>query len=198
MNTAYIRKSPDNANKVSERLKEVLEQKGEKVVGIHKEGELTLVFVIPSILSRIKESPVLGLLNWVWWVKEEKEGCELGTLRPEFTAEFLGPEQAQEWSKKVKGIVDEASGAGKRKVKKVSVFATLSCPYCKMEHEWLEKQGIEHEMIYVDLNHEKAHYMIEKTGQQGVPVTEIEFEDGTQEYVIGFNKPLLEELLNIE
>ena len=34
--------------------------------------------------------------------------------------------------------------------------------------------------------------MVEKTGQMGVPVTEIKFEDGCEEYVIGFDKPTLE------
>ena len=39
--------------------------------------------------------------------------------------------------------------------------------------------------------------MIEKSGQMGVPVTEIEFEDGGIEYVIGFDKERLQELFEI-
>ena len=34
--------------------------------------------------------------------------------------------------------------------------------------------------------------MVKKTGQMGVPVTEIKFDDGNEEFIIGFNKPTLE------
>jgi glutaredoxin len=61
-----------------------------------------------------------------------------------------------------------------------------------MEKAWLDKERIEHEVIYVDSNQEKAMEMVKKTGQMGVPVTEIKFEDGREAFVIGFDKPTLE------
>ncbi len=79
-------------------------------------------------------------------------------------------------------------------MKKVSVklYSTRTCPYCSMEKAWLEKEKIDHEVIYVDSNQEEAMKMVQKTGQMGVPVTEIKFENGREEYVIGFDKPTLE------
>ena len=73
----------------------------------------------------------------------------------------------------------------------------MTCPYCKMEKSWLDEKKITHELVYVDKNQEKAQYMVEKTGQMGVPVTEIEYEEGEPEYIIGFDKPKLAQILHV-
>ena len=79
-------------------------------------------------------------------------------------------------------------------MKKLSVklYSTKTCPYCMMEKKWLEKEKIKHEVVYVDTDQQEAIKMVEKTGQMGVPVTQINFEDGREEFVIGFDKPILE------
>lgn len=76
--------------------------------------------------------------------------------------------------------------------KKVTVFSTPSCMYCNMLKAYLDDKGITYEAIDVSENQEKAKYIAEKTGQLGVPVTEI---DGT--FIIGFDQPQIAELLNI-
>jgi glutaredoxin-like YruB-family protein len=76
--------------------------------------------------------------------------------------------------------------------KKVTVFSTPSCMYCNMLKAYFDEKGIIYEAIDVSENQEKAKYITEKTGQLGVPVTEI---DGT--FVIGFDQPKIAELLNI-
>ena len=75
---------------------------------------------------------------------------------------------------------------------KVKLYSTRSCPYCMMEKDWLEKEKIDHEVIFVDSNRQEAINMVQKTGQMGVPVTEIKFEDGREEFIVGFNKQALE------
>lgn len=40
----------------------------------------------------------------------------------------------------------------------------------------MRPKKIKHDLIFVDLNPLAAQKMVEKTGQMGVPVTEIEFE----------------------
>ncbi len=77
----------------------------------------------------------------------------------------------------------------------VKLYSTMSCPYCKMEKAWLENEKINHEVVYVDLNRSEAMNMIQKTGQMGVPVTEITDENGKIEFVVGFDKPRLEQIL---
>jgi len=39
--------------------------------------------------------------------------------------------------------------------------------------------------------------MVKKTGQMGVPVTEIEYADRKPEYIVGFNQPQLSYMLGV-
>jgi glutaredoxin 3 len=73
---------------------------------------------------------------------------------------------------------------------KVKVYSTPTCPWCKKTKEFLKQKKVEFEDINVAENHEAAHEMVEKSGQMGVPVTEI---DGN--IVVGFDKEKLESLL---
>jgi len=79
----------------------------------------------------------------------------------------------------------------------IKLYSTHTCPYCMMEKTWLESEKIKHEVIYVDSDQKEAMKMVKKTGQMGVPVTEIKYENGKEEYVIGFDKPKLSQILKI-
>lgn len=100
-----------------------------------------------------------------------------------------------ELDKKLKELVNQASGAGEQKVESVKLFSTTTCPYCVAEKQWLDKNNVAHEIVYVDSNREEAEYMVSKTGQMGVPVTEIMYEDGDAEYVVGFDRNQLGKLI---
>ncbi len=75
----------------------------------------------------------------------------------------------------------------------VIVYSTPSCPYCTAAKEYFEEEGIEFTDYDVSKDREKAKEMIDKTGQQGVPVIEI---DG--ETLVGFDKERIESLLDEE
>ena len=77
--------------------------------------------------------------------------------------------------------------------KNVIVYSTAMCPYCSMEKEWLKKNGIKFKDINVGEDRKAAQEMILKSGQSGVPVTDI---DG--KIVVGFNKEELKKLLGIK
>ena len=74
---------------------------------------------------------------------------------------------------------------------KVKLYMTENCPFCQMEIAWLAKNEIEHQDIYVDKDPAAAEDMVHKSGQMGVPVTEIAKDDGTIHYVLGFDQPKL-------
>jgi len=76
---------------------------------------------------------------------------------------------------------------------KIKVYSTPACPYCYALKDFLREHKIEFEDIDVSANQEATEEMIQKSGQMGVPVTEI---DG--EIVVGFDKEKLEKLLNIK
>ncbi len=75
----------------------------------------------------------------------------------------------------------------------VKVYSTPSCPYCLTLKRFLEENNIEFEDIDVSQNQQAAEEMVEKSGQMGVPVADI---DG--DIVIGFNRGKIKELLGIK
>ena len=74
----------------------------------------------------------------------------------------------------------------------VKFYSTSTCPYCVQLKEFLKENNIEFEDIDVAADQKAAQEMIDKSGQMGVPVADI---DG--EIIIGFNKPKIIELLKI-
>ena len=75
---------------------------------------------------------------------------------------------------------------------KVKVYHSPFCPYCTMAIEFLKKHGIEFEEINVQENRAAAVEMIKKSGQNGVPVIDI---DGA--IIVGFDEPKLRGALGI-
>ena len=75
--------------------------------------------------------------------------------------------------------------------KKVVVYSTPTCPYCKRAKDYLSRKGISYIEHNVAQDRDAAKEMIQKSGQMGVPVITI---DG--EVVIGFNQIALDKLLS--
>ncbi len=66
-----------------------------------------------------------------------------------------------------------------------------------MEKVYLNSKGIAYEEVLVDVHPERAQEMIAMSGQLGVPFTVIVKENGDREQILGFDRPRLEEVLNI-
>jgi glutaredoxin-like YruB-family protein len=75
--------------------------------------------------------------------------------------------------------------------KKVVIYSTPTCPYCKRAKEYLSRKGISYTDIDVAQDKEKAKEMVQKSGQMSVPVIMID-----DEIVVGFNQALLDKLLS--
>ena len=78
-------------------------------------------------------------------------------------------------------------------MKKVRVFSTKMCPYCLTLKNFLKKHNISFEEIDVTEDEVAQKEMIEKSGQIGVPVVDI---DG--EFVTGFDKGKIIKFLGIK
>ncbi|HEY8420821.1 MAG TPA: Uxx-star family glutaredoxin-like (seleno)protein [Thermoclostridium sp.] len=74
---------------------------------------------------------------------------------------------------------------------KVTVYSTPTCPYCVMAKNYLSEKNIPYEDIDVSADPAKAREMIQKSGQRGVPVIDI---DGN--IIVGFNRTRIDELIN--
>ncbi|MBW3016978.1 glutathione S-transferase N-terminal domain-containing protein [Candidatus Woesearchaeota archaeon] len=75
---------------------------------------------------------------------------------------------------------------------KVKVYSTPTCPYCVMAKQFLKENKIEFEDVDVSKDRAAAEEMVEKSGQMGVPVLDI---DG--EIVVGFDKQRIKKLLKL-
>lgn len=83
--------------------------------------------------------------------------------------------------------------------KKIEIYSTPSCHFCHMEKDFLTSKGISFIDYNVAADMEKRKYMVELTGQMGVPVTVItdpEHPD-TPDVFVGFSQTLLEEKLGL-
>ena len=74
---------------------------------------------------------------------------------------------------------------------KVDVYSTPTCPYCVLAKQYLAGKGIKFNDCDVSVDRKKAKEMVEKSGQMGVPVLEI-----NGRIIIGFNKPLIDDALS--
>lgn len=74
--------------------------------------------------------------------------------------------------------------------KKVVIYSTPTCPYCKKAKEYFSQKGISYVDYDVAKDRDKAKEMIQKSGQMGVPVIMID-----EEVVVGFNQSKIDELL---
>ncbi|MBU5689776.1 MAG: glutaredoxin family protein [Candidatus Aenigmatarchaeota archaeon] len=72
----------------------------------------------------------------------------------------------------------------------VKIYTTSTCPYCEMAKKYFKSKNIDFEEINVQDNPEAAVELIEKSGQMGVPVIEID-----NKIIIGFNRNAIERAL---
>lgn len=85
-----------------------------------------------------------------------------------------------------------ANTAEGKPAKRVTVYSTPTCSWCNTLKSWLKKEGISFSDIDVSKDQKAAEEMVRKSGQQGVPQTDV-----NGRVVIGFNQPMLKELLEI-
>ena len=76
---------------------------------------------------------------------------------------------------------------------KVKVYSTPVCPYCVALKEFLKEHNIEFEEVDVSQDEAAQKEMVEKSGQMGVPVVEI---DG--EIIVGFDREKIIKLLKLK
>lgn len=74
----------------------------------------------------------------------------------------------------------------------IKVYSTQTCPYCVTLKAWLKEKGFEFEDVDVGQDEGTRNEMIEKSGQMGVPVVDI---DG--QIVVGFDKEKISKLLKV-
>lgn len=78
-------------------------------------------------------------------------------------------------------------------MKKVTIYTTPTCHYCHAAKEFFKENNVEYTEKNVAEDLEARQEMIEKSGQLGVPVIDVE-----GDVVIGFNQDALSELIGVK
>jgi len=77
--------------------------------------------------------------------------------------------------------------------KRVIVYTTPTCTWCTTIKAYLRKNGINYREVDVSKDQSAAEAMVRKSGQQGVPQTDI-----NGEVVVGFDKGKINRILGIQ
>lgn len=75
----------------------------------------------------------------------------------------------------------------------ITLYGTSSCPWCHKTREFLKANNVKFNDVNVGENHKAAKEMVKKSGQQGVPVIDI---DGT--VIIGFDEKAIRSALKLK
>ncbi len=204
MKLSYFRKSNNSYKQTIESLKSGLKAEKFEILGeieLKESENILILAVLSESVAKILEvnRELIGILPINFNIYSKNGEVFVGTGDPSILGGLVQIDEVRnlslELEKKYKKIINEAAGVGELKPSKVTLYSTMSCPYCKMEQSWMDKNNIEYEVVYVDINQVKARELVEKTGQMGVPVTEVGFEDGESEYIVGFDQIGLQKML---
>ncbi|MDD3693900.1 MAG: glutaredoxin family protein [Candidatus Pacebacteria bacterium] len=78
-------------------------------------------------------------------------------------------------------------------MKDVTIYSTPTCHFCHMAKDFFQENNITYTDYNVAEDADKRAEMVEKTGQMGVPVIEI-----NGDLVVGFNEGKLRDLLELK
>ena len=76
---------------------------------------------------------------------------------------------------------------------KVKMYSTTWCGFCAAARNFFEAHKIHYTKVDIEKNPKEAQEMMEKSGQMGVPVIDI---DG--KIIIGFDQPAIKKALKIK
>lgn len=207
MNFAYYRESNDSVDKVVDRVKSGAKSRDIQEIGeinLPNKGGKILMICHPEWASKIlkEDKNLLAFIPCSIFVTEKNGKTIVGISNPDLVSSVAHlhelHEMLEDMAKNLRSLVDESAAVGPLVASRVKVYATKTCPYCKMEKSYLDEKGVKHDYILVDEDQKAGQEMVEKTGQMGVPVTEVQFDDGSSEFVIGFDRGKINSLLGIK
>jgi len=86
----------------------------------------------------------------------------------------------------------KSKAAKPKKSLDVKVYTTSTCPWCVKTKEFLKANNVSYSEVNVGMDEQSRNEMFEKSGQFGVPVTEV---NGT--IIVGYDKEALKKALNL-
>lgn len=180
----------------------LLEEKNKNYVLLYKKGSEPSDCSYQSIENALKEVKGISIMS-----------ADVGSVRDIHTnydissAPSLMVFEGDKYVKTIKGCNDDSfykslfesslfsakADAKRKSQKRVIVYGTPSCSWCTTIKKHFDQHGIKYSYIDVSKDQKAAEAMVKKSGQQGVPQTDI----GGQ-LIVGFDKTRINTLLGIQ
>lgn len=180
----------------------LLEDKNKNYVLLYKKGSEASDCSYQSIENALKEVKGVSIMS-----ADVSSVRDIHTNYNISSAPSLMVFEGNKYIKTVKGCNDDsfykslfesslfsakADAKGKSQ-KRVIVYGTSSCSWCTTIKKHFDQHGIKYSYIDVSKDQKAAEAMVKKSGQQGVPQTDI----GGQ-LIVGFDKTRINTLLGIQ
>ena len=88
-------------------------------------------------------------------------------------------------------MAKEQTTTKRKKKQRVIIFSTPTCTHCNHAKRYLRERGVRFRDVDVSKDPQAARDMVRRSGQQGVPVIDI-----NGKIVVGFNRPEVDRLLS--
>jgi glutaredoxin-like YruB-family protein len=89
--------------------------------------------------------------------------------------------------------ISKTCGNDEAPKKRVTVYSTPSCPWCTTLKNYLKEKNIAFRDVDVSRDMKAAEDLVKRSGQRGVPQTDI-----NGQIIVGFDKPRLNQMLDIK
>jgi glutaredoxin-like YruB-family protein len=190
------------AVKSHEEMLSLLQDKQKNYVLLYKKGSETSDCSYQSIEKALQEVKDVNVLA--------ADVSVVRDIHPKYavtSAPSLLVFEGAQFIKTVKGCNDDGyykslfesalfsakSAEGGKKQKRVTVYSTPSCSWCTTLKKHLDVHGVRYTDIDVSRDQKAAEAMVKRSGQQGVPQTDI-----AGQMIVGFDKTRINSLLGIQ
>ncbi len=183
-----------------EQLLKEIRSKEKSFVLLYKEGSEISKCALDNISTAGKEiNDLLLLIIDVSSVKDVHEQYAVTSVPTLLTFEkgvmvnsIKGCHDSNYFKSVFESLVPRSHGSGSETRKNVVVYSTPSCSWCATLKTHLRKHGIPFRDVDVSRDQRMAEELVRRSGQQGVPQTEI-----NGQIVVGFDRERINKMLGI-
>lgn len=182
-------------------LQEKIKVKKQAYVLIYKKGSELSECAVNNILESAKENKEFELFTVNVAEVRDVHGKFSISSAPtlisfengEFKNTYKGCNDKTYYKSVFENLVFVATGTEGKPQKRVTVYSTPTCSWCNTLKTHLKKNGIRFTDIDVSKDQRVAEELVKRSGQQGVPQTDI-----NGQIIVGFDRDRINRLLDIE
>lgn len=144
-------------------------------------GEVLCTANVNEVRDIHSEYNITSVPSLLYFEKETLKNVIKGCYKPEQFAAIFD-----------KSVFSAPAAGNEKPRKNVVVYTTPTCSWCTTVKRHLQENGIQYREVNVAADQKAAEEMVRKSGQQGVPQTEI-----NGQIIVGFDKTRINSLLGI-